>query len=145
MVFGHDVPLQAEEHEEGTVENLSLKVVGHGWSGWRTDQSREGLADAIARDGWEEWMCKFSSETNVWTRWRCRRCYSNVPAGLQGKHKQALFAKNKEWSSGSSSSSGGDERKHSDEEEELKKLRSQVELLIKQQEMERLRKKLTVM
>ena len=32
-----------------------------------------------------EWMCKFCSESKVWTRWRCRRCYHDIPAGLRGK------------------------------------------------------------
>ena len=95
------------------------------------------LADAITIDGRKEWICKFCSETNVWTRWRCRRCCSNIPAGSLGKHKQAIFAKNKGWHSGSSSSSGGEERKPRDQEEELKKLRALVELLRKQQGMEK--------
>ena len=70
---------------------------------------------------------------NAWTRWRCRRCFSNIPASLQGKHKHAIFAKNKGWYSGSSSSRGGEEGKFGDQEEELRKLRAQVELLSKQQ------------
>ena len=52
----------------------------------------------------KEWTCKFCSESNVWTRWRCRRCYSNIPAGLQGKYRQAVAAKSGEWSTGSSTS-----------------------------------------
>ena len=54
------------------------------------------------------------------------------PSGLQGKHKQAMYAESKEWYSGSSSSSGGEEWK-SQEQEEIKWLRVQVELLSKQQ------------
>ena len=50
------------------------------------------LADAITVDDRKEWICKFCTETNVWTRWRCRRCGNNITTGLQGKH-----AKNKEW------------------------------------------------
>ena len=65
----------------------------------------------------------------MWTRWRCRRCGNNVPTGLQ-----AMYAKNREWYSGSSSSSGGEECK-SHEQEEIKRLRAQVELLSKQQGM----------
>ena len=57
------------------------------------------------------------------------RCYSNISAGLHEKHKQAIFAKNNGWSSGSSPSSGGEQRKPRDQEEEIKQLRAQVELL----------------
>ena len=56
------------------------------------------LANAILIDGRKEWICKFCSESNVWTRWRCRRCYSDIPAGLRGKYKQAIAAKSGEWS-----------------------------------------------
>ena len=55
--------------------------------------------------------------------------------GLQGKHKQAVQAKNEEWYSGSSSSSGGEEWKSQGQQEEIKRLRAQVELLSKQQGM----------
>ena len=57
------------------------------------------LAVAITIDGRKEWTCQFCSESNVWTRWRCRRCYHNIPAGLSGKYKQAVAAKG-EWSAG---------------------------------------------
>ena len=70
------------------------------------------------------------------TRWRCRRCCSNIPAGLQEKHKKAIFAKNKGWYSGSSSSNGGEEKRLRDQEEE-EELREQVELLRKQQRVEK--------
>ena len=42
---------------------------------WVSGQVRaeRDLADAITVDGRKEWICKFCSETNVWTRWRCRR------------------------------------------------------------------------
>ena len=50
----------------------------------------------------------------------CRLCFSNIPAGLQGKHEKAVFEKSKRWYSGSSSSSS-EERKPGDQEEELKK------------------------
>ena len=39
------------------------------------------------------------------------RCGNDIPSGLQGKHKQAMYAKNREWYSGSSSSSGLEEWK----------------------------------
>ena len=73
-------------------------------------KKEEVLADAITIDGREEWRCKFCSETYVWMLWSCRRCYSNIQAGLQGKQKQAISAKTKGWSSGSPSSSGREER-----------------------------------
>ena len=66
----------------------------------------------------------FAPELNVWTRWRCRRCFSNIPASLQGTHKKAVFEKNNGWYSGSSSLSG-EERKLGDQEEVLEKLRVQ--------------------
>ena len=68
----------------------------------------------------------------MWTRWRCRRCGNDIPTGLQGKHKQAVYAKNEGWCSGSSSSSGGEEGKSQDQDEEIEKLRAHVELLRKQ-------------
>ena len=36
------------------------------------------LADAITIDGRKEWICKFCSETNVWTHWLCRGNFSNI-------------------------------------------------------------------
>ena len=51
------------------------------------------LADAITIDGRREWICKFRSESTVWTRWRCRRCYYHIPAGLRGKYRQATAAR----------------------------------------------------
>ena len=59
------------------------------------------LAEAITIDGRKEWTCKFCSESNVWRRWRCRRCYHNIRAVLCGKHRQAVAAKSGEWSPGS--------------------------------------------
>ena len=66
----------------------------------------------------------FVLRQNVWSRWRCRRCGNSIPTGLQGKHEQAMYAKNREWYSGSSSSSGRGEWK-SQEQEEIKRLRAQ--------------------
>ena len=57
--------------------------------------------------------------------------------GLQGKHKQAIFAKKKRWSAGSSTSSGVEEKRPRDQEEEVKKLRAKVKLLRKQQRAEK--------
>ena len=45
-----------------------------------------------------------SVESIVWTRWRCRRCYHDIPASLRGKHRQAVAARNGERSTGSSTS-----------------------------------------
>ena len=69
---------------------------------WDQVRTRRILADAITIDGGKEWTNKFCSETNVWTRWRCRRCGNNILSGLQSKHKQAMCANNREWYSGSS-------------------------------------------
>ena len=61
---------------------------------WLPEKQRgKKLADAITIDGRKEWICKFCSEINVWTWWRCRRCDSHIPAGLQGKYRQAVSAK----------------------------------------------------
>ena len=60
------------------------------------------LASAISIDGRKEWTCKFCSESNVWTRWRRRRCYNDIPAGLRGKYRQAIAARTGDWSTGSS-------------------------------------------
>ena len=95
------------------------------------------LADATTIDGREEWICKFCSETNVWTRWRCRRCYSNILAGLQEKYRQAVSEKTSWWSSGSSSSSGGEGKKPRDQDAEIKELRAQVEQHRRQQRVEK--------
>ena len=51
---------------------------------------------------------------------------------MRGKRKEAVFAKNKEWYSGSSCSSG-EERWLGGQDKELKKFRTQVELLSEQQ------------
>ena len=39
------------------------------------------LADAITIDGRKEWICKFCSETNVWTRWRLQALWEQHPHG----------------------------------------------------------------
>ena len=80
---------------------------------WIPEKDREEkvLADAITNDGRQDWICKFCSESNVWTRWRCRRCYSNIPTELREKYTQAISAKTGEWLSGSSSSQRGEEKK----------------------------------
>ena len=86
------------------------------------------LAEAITIDGRKEWTCKFCSESNVWTRWRCRRCYHNILATLFGKYRQAVAAKSGEWSAGSSASSGEEERKARSLEAQMKS--SEHELML---------------
>ena len=75
------------------------------------ERAERVLANAISIDGRKEWTCKFCLESNVWTMWRCRRCYNNIPAGLHAKYRQAFAAKSGEWSTGSSASSGQEDRK----------------------------------
>ena len=75
------------------------------------ERAERALANAISIDGRQEWTCKFCSESNVWTTWRCRRCCSHIPAGLHGKYRQAVATKSGEWSRGSSTSSGEEDRK----------------------------------
>ena len=58
-------------------------------------ERREFWRRAIAVDGRKEWIGKFCSESSVWTRWRCRRCYHNIPAGLRGKLQAG--GRSKEW------------------------------------------------
>ena len=54
----------------------------------------ELLAKAIVIKGRKEWYCLFRSETNVWSRAKRRRCKTDMPAGLHGKHVQALSTRN---------------------------------------------------
>ena len=91
------------------------------------------LANAISTDGRKEWTCKFCSESNVWTRWRCRRCYSKIPAGFQGKYRQAVAAKSGEWSTGSSTSSGDEDTKAQSLKAEHNKLRARIDGLEKKE------------
>ena len=56
-----------------------------------------------------------------------RRCYRDIPAGLHGKYRQAVAARNGEWSTGSSTSSGGEDRRTKSLEAENKELRARVE------------------
>ena len=74
-------------------------------------------------------MCKFCSESNVWTRWRCRRCYHDIPAGLRGL---PIAARTGEWSAGSSTSSGEEDRKSKSLEAEIEELRARFEALEKE-------------
>ena len=71
-----------------------------------------------------------------WTRWRCRRCCSNIPAGLQGKYRQAVAAKSGEWSTGSSTSSGEEDRKTRSLEAENKELRARSDAMEKKERVQ---------
>ena len=70
------------------------------------------------------------------TRWRCRRCCSNIPTGLYGKHRRAIAAKSGEWSTGSSTSNGEEDRKARSPEAENKELRARIEAMEKKGEEE---------
>ena len=52
----------------------------------------------------KEWYCRFCSETNVWTRSKCRMCQANIPSVLQGEYKPAVSTKAGRSCSDSSSS-----------------------------------------
>ena len=39
----------------------------------------ELLAKAVVIDGRKEWYFRYCSETNVWTRDKCRRCKADIP------------------------------------------------------------------
>ena len=90
------------------------------------ERAENVLASAISIDGRKERTCKFCSESNVWTRWRCRRRYNDIPAGLRGKFWQAIAARTGEKSSGSSTSSGEEDRKSKHLEAEKKELRARI-------------------
>ena len=90
------------------------------------------LADAITIYDRKEWTCKFCSESNVWTRWRCRRCYNNIPARLDGKYRQAVAAMSGEWPTGSSASSVEKDRRARSLEAENKELRARIDALKKE-------------
>ena len=106
---------------------------GEGWrtqirNGWIPGQmcAEKILADAVTIDGRREWSCKSCSETNVWTRWRCCWCHTNIPSGLQRKYGQAVSAKAGVYSSGSSSSSGGEKKRSRDAVAEIRELREEL-------------------
>ena len=96
------------------------------------ERAERVLASAISIDGRKEWTCKFSSESNVWTRWRCRCCYNYLPTGLRGKYRQAIAARVGEWSTGSSTSCGEEERRNKSFEAENEELRARLEALEKE-------------
>ena len=97
------------------------------------ERAERVLAGAISIDGRKEWVSKFCSESNVWTKWRCRRCYNDIPAGLRGKYSQAIAASTRECSTGSSTSSGEEDRKSRSQEAENKELRARLEALQKKE------------
>ena len=90
----------------GLCRSCFRKISGHELG---KERAEKVLASLISLDERKEWTCKFCSESNVWTRWRYRRCYHDIPAGLRGKHRHAARAG--EWSTGSSTSSGKEDRK----------------------------------
>ena len=53
----------------------------------------ELLAKAVVIDGRKEWCCCSCSETNFWTRSKCRRCKADIPSVPQAKHMQAVSSK----------------------------------------------------
>ena len=61
-----------------------------GWSS--AERGASGTADHHRR-----WCCRFCSETNVWTRSKCRRCQTGIPS---------VSTKSGSWTA--SSSSGGE-------------------------------------
>ena len=72
-------------------------------------------------------------KSNVWTRWRCRRCHHDIPASLREKYRQAVAARNGEWSAGSSTSSGKKDRRTTSLDAENKELRPRIEALEKKE------------
>ena len=95
------------------------------------ERAEKVLASAIPIDGRKEWMCKFCSESTVWTRWRCRHCYHDIRAGLRGKYRKAIAARTEDWSTGSSTSSGEEDRKSKSLEADKNELRARIEALEK--------------
>ena len=95
------------------------------------ERAERVLVSAISIDGRKEWTCKFCSESNVWTRWRRRRCYNDIPAGLRGKYWQALAARTGDWSTGSST--WEEDGKSKSLEAENKELRARLEALEKKE------------
>ena len=69
----------------------------------------------------------------MWTRWRRRRCYHDIPAVLRGKYRQAFAARNGEWSTGSPTSSGEEGKRNKSFEAENKELRARLEALEKKE------------
>ena len=96
---------------------------------WIPGKEREErfLASAMSTDVRKDGTCKFCSESNVWTRWRCRRCYHDIPAGLRGKHRQAIAGRTGEWSAVSSTSSQEEDRKSKSLEAGNNELRARLE------------------
>ena len=103
---------------------------------WARSELKKCWQNAISIDGRTEWTCKLCSESNVWTRWCCRRCYHNIPTGLQEKYRQAVAAKSGEWSAGSSTSSGEEDRKIRSLEAENQELRARIDAMEKKEGVE---------
>ena len=74
----------------------------------------------LSKEFWSGMGSDGFSDLQIPFRWRCRRCYTNIPAGLRGKYGQAVAARTGELSTGSSTSSGEEERKSKSQEAEIK-------------------------
>ena len=72
------------------------------------ERKDELLANMVVIDCGREWYCRLCSETNVWSRAKCRRCKTDIPAGLHGKHLQAVSTRNARSWSATSSGDGAD-------------------------------------
>ena len=123
---------------------VSRKVLWSGMGGdgfqtqkkksWVSGQVRAArvLADAIIIDGKKEWTCKFCSETNVWTRWRCRCCGTTFLRVCKANISRHCVRRTESGTLAQRPRVGGEEWK-SQEQEEITRFRAQVELLSKQQ------------
>ena len=69
-------------------------------------RKEELLAKAVTIDGRKEWCCRVCSETNSWTKSKCRRCKTGIPFVLQGRHMQTVSTKSARSLSESSSRDG---------------------------------------
>ena len=63
---------------------------------WSVTSGKTSYLGQCYSDGRKEWCCRFCSETNVWTRWRCRRCQTSsvareVQAGSFSKGQTVLI------------------------------------------------------
>ena len=59
--------------------------------GMHVGQVAQGL---VVIDGQQEWYCQFCFETTMWSRAKCRRCKTDILAGLRGKRSQAVPTRN---------------------------------------------------
>ena len=71
----------------------------------KKERAERVLAGAIAIDGRKDWICKFCSESNVWTRMPQQH-----PGRVAWQFRQAVAAKCGEGSPASSISSGEEDK-----------------------------------